>query len=188
MSTRAQTLPAATPRASVGGSSVLTRKFGGVPGWAWFAGAALGAYVVIRYLKGKKSATGTTATGSSAGTQPTTVYVTTPTTGGGGSSGGGGGGVANPPGAPTPPTTASPVSTQAAGTQPPTITINGTKFDVLGNVGGTTGYTVYGGAPVYFGNANSVAQGPTADKPGAFEYTPATTTPKLIYKRGTPPP
>jgi hypothetical protein len=49
------------------------------------------------------------------------------------------------------------------------------QADVLGQIGANgqyTGYNVGGGAPVYFGNANAVAQGPQGEQPGNYAYTP----------------
>lgn len=54
----------------------------------------------------------------------------------------------------------------------PTITIGGTTYKILGlatNIKANVG----GGAPVFFGNANAIAQGPTMDVPGNYAYTPA---------------
>jgi hypothetical protein len=116
------------------------------------------------------------------------------TTGGGsvsGSTGGSGGGTATTT---PPPVTTSPVtSPPATGVAPPatmpvaaptpaapatpgfgTINLPGIgQSIILGQIGGSPGYSVGGGAPVYFGNANAVAQGPQAATPGSYAYVPA---------------
>jgi len=53
----------------------------------------------------------------------------------------------------------------------------GKTFVIMGSMGaGTmfTGYNVGGGAPVYWGYATTMKQGPTNEKPGSFAYTPIT--------------
>lgn len=77
-----------------------------------------------------------------------------------------------PPAGSTPPatqTTAGP--SQGYGT----ISIGGVLYDILGQ-SGQAQYQVGGGAPVYFGNANGVAQGQAAEaaaaKGGGYSYVP----------------
>lgn len=183
------------------GGNALTKKYGPLPGWAWALVAGVGVYVVVRYIKGKKAATTSTTTAAGASTTPVAVGGPTPyaaTTGGGGSGGGGSSGSSGGTSAGSAPTTL----TQTLGLTPknptqtgtggaPVITIGGKKYRVLGQLGsGATPlsslqYAVYGGAPVYFGNENTIKQGPTNEKTGMFAYVP-TTYSNLVYK-ATPP-
>jgi hypothetical protein len=53
----------------------------------------------------------------------------------------------------------------------------GKTYVVLGTMNANTqftGYNVGGGAPVYWGYATTMKQGPTNEKPGAYAYTPIT--------------
>jgi len=86
-----------------------------------------------------------------------------------------------PPTTPTPsPPTHSNPPPASTGTETPskgfgTITIGGKQYAILGRAGSQV-YQVGGGAPVYFGNGNSVAQGSAAEqaaaKSGGYAYTP----------------
>jgi len=51
----------------------------------------------------------------------------------------------------------------------------------------TSNYQVYGGAPVYFGDATTLAQGPQYEKPGNYIYTPVQYK-SDIYGHGIPEP
>jgi hypothetical protein len=57
------------------------------------------------------------------------------------------------------------------------IDIGGQSYDILGEAGSSSVYNVGGGAPVYFGNANSIAQGKQAEQTAVaqhgYEYVPA---------------
>lgn len=72
MATTSQPSPAPrapAPRAPApsGGGSILTRKFAGLPGWAWGAGLLVLGYVGYKYFAGKSSAGSITTTTSSGG-------------------------------------------------------------------------------------------------------------------------
>ena len=86
------------------------------------------------------------------------------------------------PSNPTEPTTKAPAPTstgnEPTGSTEPgygTITIGGKQYAILGRAGSAV-YQVGGGAPVYFGSANSIAQGSAAEaqaaKNGGYAYTP----------------
>jgi hypothetical protein len=66
-------------------------------------------------------------------------------------------------------------------------TADGSMY-VLGQWPNTTSnYQVYGGAPVYFGNATTLAQGPQYEQPGNYIYTPVQYK-SDIYGHGIPEP
>lgn len=60
---------------------------------------------------------------------------------------------------------------QQNGVAAQTITIGGVSYDILGRTTHLT-FEVGGGAPVYFGNANAISQGPGQDLPGNYAYVP----------------
>ena len=179
-----------------GGESFLTRKtIGGLPNWVLLAGGAVAVYILV----GRKSSTGQAQATAQPSPYPanygggtTPVYVLPQGALGGntGAETGIGGGVTSgqsgTPSAGTPTTD----THVAASTGPQTISIGGTQYDVLG-LASNPQYQVYGGAPAYFGNANSVAQGDAAKQAaiasGGYVYTPATYS-SLVYPTGGQPP
>lgn len=168
-------------------------------------GGVAGIVLIWRYYKNKQAASSSSTspstlsvaaapTSSGGGGTPPTSTISTP----------GGGSYSGPPsdlneaacilsGGTWNPTTstctpAASTSTSTTGTSTPTpgtsspanpgygtITINGQQYIVLGPAGGAV-YQVTGGAPVYFGNANGVAQGSAAEanaaKQNGYAYTP----------------
>lgn len=81
---------------------------------------------------------------------------------------------AAPAPAATPPAANSPAPAQpSAASSPGFGTVQTAQGQMIWlGVWGSPHYQVGGGAPVYFGNANSLAQGPQAEVPGADVYTP----------------
>lgn len=119
MATRAQDLPA--PRQT--GTSKWSRRYAGIPLYAWAAGGvALVGGIVYFLVKRKKSSTTTAATTAATSTTGTATpsWLTTGS-GGGGSGPGGGGGAGTTVGRGTPPVT--PGTPASAGTVP-TATLN----------------------------------------------------------------
>jgi hypothetical protein len=55
-------------------ASILTRKYGPLPGWAWAGAAALGAWFLIPKLTGSKSGTTGTANAAASGSQLSSGY------------------------------------------------------------------------------------------------------------------
>jgi hypothetical protein len=71
---------------------------------------------------------------------------------------------------------------------PPVVQTADGQMYVLGQWPNTTSnYQVYGGAPVYFGNATTLAQGPQYEQPGNYIYTPVQYKSE-IYGHGIPMP
>ena len=181
-----------------GGESFLTRKtIGGLPTWVLLAGGAVAVYILV----GRKSSSQAQATAQPSpypanyggGTTPVYVLPQGALGGNTGAETGIGGGVTSgqsgTPAAGTP-TTDTPTTDTHAATGPQTISIGGTQYDILG-LAANPQYQVYGGAPAFFGNANSVAQGPAAQQAavsgGGYVYTPATYS-NLVYPTGGQPP
>ena len=82
----------------------------------------------------------------------------------------------NPPATtvqPAPPPSPAPVVTSTAGTAYGLVnTVQGLMYWLGVNKPGSPVYNVGGGAPVYFGNASALAQGPQYEQVGADIYTP----------------
>jgi hypothetical protein len=163
-------------------------------------GGVVGGVLLYKWYKARQAAaassstTGTTGTASTttagAGTTgtdqsytPPTATVTLP---GGASYSGPAAGLGTVISQLQPPTAASTTPTPApsTGTAPAAapsgpgygeIPINGADYVVLGPAGGPV-YQVGGGAPVYFGNADQIAEGSAAEaaaaKSGGYAYTP----------------
>jgi hypothetical protein len=93
---------------------------------------------------------------------------------------------------PTTSTTSTSTASTTASTQsnlPPIVNTALGQMYVLGPGADayTSDYQVYGGAPVYYGNASQLAQGQTDNGPGAYAYTPIQYG-SLIYGHGIPAP
>lgn len=166
-----------------GGGNVLTRKFGPLPGWAWGAIGVAGYFIYKARKANSTTAANSSTTGTGTGVaSPSPLpfsYYQAPS----GYTGG-----ASPTGAMAATGGSSSGTAPTTGTNTPSptlpglgqITIGNTQYDILGQITGGTpgnaqfsGYNVGGGAPVFFGNANAVAQGPQAETVGSYAYTPS---------------
>jgi len=86
------------------------------------------------------------------------------------------------------PPTVSSTPTAPTYNYPPIVQTADGPMYVLGQWPNTTSnYQVYGGAPVYFGNATTLAQGPQYEQPGNYIYTPVQYKSE-IYGNGIPMP
>lgn len=171
------------------------------------AGGAAALFLAYKFIKSKQSASSSTAatlqpTSGPAPTTPPQASVTLP---GGASYTGPASGLGSVLGAlgsggtTTTTTPATPTAPSAPATPTPTTpgygvtTINGQQYVILGQAApGSNPYQVGGGAPVYFGNANNIAQGQAAEaaaaSQGGYEYVPIAYASQVGATAGAPAP
>lgn len=167
---------------------ILTRRIGPLPGWAWLLIVAGVAYLYMRMRSSSQANAAAqqqaSGTSSNLGTVPvsnlttaaqpmpvqlgdTFVNSTTPVTVNASPSTT----INNPP----PSSTLQPAPTPAPPKQVAYGIVNTAQglMDWLGvNTAGSKIFNVGGGAPVYFGNATTLAQGPQYETAGSDIYTP----------------
>jgi hypothetical protein len=170
------------------------------------AGGAAVLYLGYRYYQSKKAASssGGAVLQPTSGPAPTTPPTATVTLPGGASYSGPASGLGGVLGAlqqgtaPATTTTATPPpppTAPAAPSQPGygVTTINGQQYVILGEAApGSNPYNVGGGAPVYYGNANNIAQGKAAAQQaastGGYEYVPIAYASQVGATPGAPAP
>jgi len=169
----------------------LTRKYGPLPGWVWGLIVAAAAYFYLSYRKKQAAAAAAAAQqsqglSSNLGTVPVSnlttaaqpmpiqlgdTFVNVPQ---------GSTNVTTPVNITNPPPPSGSLNPAPAPAAPPApvvpgyglvSTVQGLMYWLGVNTKGSNVYNVGGGAPVYFGNASNLAQGPPASAGGDI-YTP----------------